>query len=137
MGDATDREEPARLPAVLELDHVFDALAHQRRRYLLYALLESDERHLRHLAREVTAWEEDVPPETLTEDEVERTYVSLYHTHVPKLVGSDIVAFDAVKGTISPADTADRVFALLEAVGGVRDSKQGEHARAGYDEGHS
>lgn len=135
MRDANDREDAKPLPAIIELDHVFEALAHPRRRYLLYTLLESDQWSLRNLARQVTAWETGVAAETVTEEEVDRTYVSLYHNHVPKLVEDDIVAFDGVDETIQPGPNAEQVLAVLENVGGVSDSRQEDHARRRHDEG--
>lgn len=121
-------------PPILELNHIFDALAHPRRRYLLYTLLEANEWTLRELSEKVTAWENDVPESTLYDDEVERTYVSLYHNHVPKLVEDEIIVFEEPTGTIRPGPHAEQVLAVLENAGGSHDSEQEAHARSDSDE---
>lgn len=135
MVDRPDRGLPDSVPATLELDHVFEALAHPRRRYLLYTLLEDAEWSLRELARKLATWEERVPAETLTDRKVERVYVSLYHNHVPKLVEEGIVEFVEATDTIRPAANAEQVLSVLENAGGSGDADQEAHARRDSDEG--
>lgn len=126
-------EEPP--PAeVLNLDHVFDALGHPRRRYLCYTLLESTEWTLLELTTKVAAWERDVHDHEVTDPKRERVYVSLYHAHVPKLVEDGIVAFDESSGRITPAENADQVLAALRGVGATLDAEQERHARCEMDE---
>lgn len=120
-------------PAFLELDHAFEALAHPRRRYALYTLLETTEWTLQDLAEKITAWENDVPESTLYDDEVERVYVSLYHNHIPKLVEDGIVVFDEPTETIQPGPNAEQVLAVLENAGGSHDIAQEAHARSESD----
>lgn len=135
MVDRADRNLPDSVPATLELDHVFEALAHPRRRYLLYTLLDDAEWSLEEVSRKLAAWEEGVPVETLTDQEVERVYVSLYHNHVPKLVAEDIVEFVEATETIRPSGNAEQVLNVLENAGGSGDADQEAHARRGSDEG--
>lgn len=135
MVERGDRDRLDTIPRVLELDHVFEALAHPRRRYLLYALQEDAERSLQDLAAMVAAWEQDVPLEAVTDDEAESVYVTLYHNHVPKLVEDGIVDFVEATETIRPAGNAEQVLSVLENAGGSRDSEQEEHARGDRDEG--
>lgn len=123
-------------PPVLELDHVFESLAHARRRYLVYALQDT-ERSLRDIATRVTAWEQDVSVDAVTDADVDRVYVSLYHNHVPHLVEHDVVAFDETTGVVESAGNADQVLAVLTNAGASRDSQQEDHARYSRDEGHS
>lgn len=135
MASDTDQEHPGPIPSVLELNHVFDALAHQRRRYLLYTLLEDEEWSLRELAVKVAAWEQGVSRESVADEEVERVYVSLYHNHVPKLADEGIVEFVEADETIRPATNAEQVLAVLANAGGSSDSEQEAHARRNQNEG--
>lgn len=121
-------------PAILEGDHVFEALAHPRRRYLLYTLVGDTEWTLHDLAEKIAAWETDVPESTLYDDEVARVYVSLYHNHVPKLVENGIVVFEESTETIRPGPHAEQVLGVLENAGGSHDSEQEAHARSELDE---
>lgn len=119
---------------MLELDHVFAALAHPRRRYLCYTLLESAEWSLRNLARKIAAWEADVPTDAVTDDQRDRVYVALYHTHVPKLVDEGIVEFDESSETIRASEHAAQVLAALEGMGATLAADHEAHARSEMDD---
>jgi hypothetical protein len=143
MSDESDSsDEPAsgpdgtRLPPpeILELDAVYEALGHPRRRYLCYTLLESTEWSLTELATKMAAWERGAPEHAVTAEERERMYVSLYHAHVPKLVDDGVVAFDEATGRITAAEHADQVLAALEGMGASLDADQETHARGEMDE---
>lgn len=135
MDDTTNPDETSQFGATLRLNNVFDALAHPRRRYLLYTLgEEKEEWTLRGLARYVAAWETDEVPAQIPEETVDRTYISLYHTHVPKLVEKDIVSFEATSETIRPGSNAEQILTVLEQAGGVRDSRQEAHAHRNNDD---
>lgn len=122
--------KPSPVPEeVLELDSVYDVLAHPRRRYLCYGLLSESERSLTDLARKIAAWEDDVPESAVSDDRRDRVYLALYHTHVPKLVEKGVVSFDSDDGTISTAENARQVLSVLEGVGASLDSAQESHAR--------
>lgn len=112
----------------LEVDYVYEALAHARRRYLCYSLLEDTRRSLTELATEIVAWEDDVPEEAVTQRHRDRVYVSLYHTHVPMLVDAGIVSFDEANGTITAAENADEVLAALIGIGAGLESQDDAHA---------
>lgn len=137
MGDHADRDHGDEVPSTLRLNHVFEALANPRRRYLLYTLLRGDELSLEEIARSVTAWEKDVPVETVTDEEAERTYVALYHSHIPKLVEADIVEFERTTETIRRANNAEQVLNVLANAGGSGDAGQEAHARRDSDDGHA
>lgn len=137
MGEITDSASDAALPSVLEMDHVFEVLSHPRRRYLLYTLGTNGKRPLWELARHIAAWEDDVPEGAVSEDAVERVYVSLYHNHVPKLAGQGVIAFSEAEETIQPGGNADDVMNVLGEIGGYNDSKQENHAREEHGEGYS
>jgi len=119
---------------VLEIEPVYEALGHTRRRYLCYTLLENTDWSLTDLATKVAAWENDVPEHEVTENQHEEVYVSLYHAHVPKLVDGGVITFDEATETITTAEHADQVMTALEGMGASLDSKQERHARGGMDE---
>ncbi|MBV0922838.1 hypothetical protein KTS45_01370 [Halomicroarcula limicola] len=134
--DNTASEAPAGVslseipsPKILELDHVYKALAHPRRRYLCYTLLEDAEWSLSDLATKIAAWEQDARTGDVTERQRERVYVSLYHAHVPKLVEDNIVTFDEAGERISVATNAKQVLSALEGMGASLDANQEAHAR--------
>lgn len=119
---------------LLELDHVYEALGHPRRRYLCYTLLEDTEWTLTDLATKIAAWENDISKHEVTPGQRERVYVSLVHAHVPKLVADDVLTFDDVTEMIVPAENADQVLAALEGIGATLDSQQETHARGDMDD---
>ena len=119
---------------VLDINTVYSALRHPRRRYLCYTLYEKTEWPLTDIARKVADGENDVPPATVTDDQLRDVYVSLYHAHIPKLVDLEVITFDRNNETISAADHAEQVLAALEGIEGSFDSNQEEHARNQYNE---
>lgn len=70
----------------------------------------------------------------VTDEQRERVYVSLYHTHVPKLVDEGVVAFDESARTITWAEHTEQVLRALEGIGTSVDSKQESHARGEMDD---
>lgn len=131
-GNPPDVKAPA--SEILELDHVYQALGHPRRRYLCYTLLEDTEWTLDELARKVAAWENDVPEHEVTNHQQEEVYVSLYHAHVPKLVDEGVLTFDDATETITVAENAEQVLIALEGMGASLDSNQESHARGEMDD---
>ncbi|PSQ08017.1 hypothetical protein BRC97_01140 [Halobacteriales archaeon QS_6_71_20] len=141
MGGDSDSGEKARSDAsappdkqlpprdILDIEPVYEALGHSRRRYLCYTLLEDTEWSLTDLATKIAAWENDVPDHATTEAQREAVYVSLYHAHVPKLVDEGVVAFDDATETITTAEHTEQVLSALRGIGASLDSDQEHHAR--------
>jgi predicted transcriptional regulator len=121
-------ENPQISTAVLDVDYVFEALAHPRRRYLLYTLAVETVWSVRELATKLAAWEQNIPEETVRPDERDKVYISLYHTHIPILEEYSVISFDAQTETIEAAVNAEQVIAALEGVGASIDSEQESHA---------
>jgi hypothetical protein len=119
---------------ILELDYVYEALSHSRRRYLCYTLLEETEWSLTDLATKIAAWENGIPDRAVTDHQRELVYVSLYHAHIPKLVDQDITAYDDVTETIKAAEHAEQVLSALEGIGASLDADQERHARGETDD---
>ncbi|WP_458210941.1 DUF7344 domain-containing protein [Haladaptatus sp. NG-SE-30] len=146
MGDESNRDDTAKSasstqagghalpPDILEIDHVYTALGHPRRRYLCYTLLEDTEWSLTELATKLAAWENDVAEQAVTHLQWERVYASLYHAHVPKLVDESVITFDDVSETISAGEHAAQVQTALEGIGASLDANQEAHARRDMDD---
>lgn len=128
---ASDRHvDGAGLPgSTLANDDMFEALAHQRRRYLLYSMLDGDGCSLRELAGRVADWESSSDGDDADEDDVERVYASLYHAHVPKLADLGIVEFDRRDETIAAGPNAKPVLDVLEHTGASGAEALERHAR--------
>lgn len=79
----------------LSADTVFELLAARRRRYLLESLAEHGySLTLADLADEVAARETGAHITEIPEGDVLDIYLSLYHTHLPKLEAAKVVAYD-------------------------------------------
>jgi hypothetical protein len=103
-------------PDTLSRDDAFDILSNRRRRYALYYLSSHhDGITLQQLSREIAAWENGVPVESLNKKQQKRVYVSLYQTHIPKLESIGVVEYDDESGEITLTRRADAVTTYLRA----------------------
>ncbi|ODR79509.1 hypothetical protein BG842_12355 [Haladaptatus sp. W1] len=130
----SDAELPELSEDVLELNHVFQALAESRRRYLVYTLKSKTQWELTDIATKIASWEMDLPEHEVPGGEVERTYVSLYHAHVPKLVDEGVITFEKSTEVIRPGPNAQQVLAALAGAGASLDMQQESHARSEMDD---
>lgn len=115
--DAPALGEAAPPPSILDLDHVYEALSHPRRRYLCYTLFGDGNWTLRDLAVRIAAREEGCPEHAVGTDVRDSVYVSLYHVHVPKLVQQGVIGFDEATGMVSAGERAGQVLAARKAMG--------------------
>lgn len=132
-----ESDPPAEQPPseeILELDHIYEALAHPRRRYLCYTLLEDTEWSLTELATKVTAWENNSPEHAVTPEQRNRVYVALYHAHVPKLADEGVISFDEATERIVAAEHAEQVLSVLSGMGATLNMSQESHARSEIDD---
>lgn len=98
----------------LSRDEVYDILSNGRRRFVIYLLRqEGGQIALNELSDRVAAWENDVPVEELSDQQVKRVYVSLYQTHIPKLEESGIVEYDKDSGVIALTSNVASLDAYL------------------------
>ena len=103
----------------LSRDEVYDILSNARRRFVIYFLRDRGESvELSELSDRVAAWENDVPVEELTDQQVKRVYVSLYQTHIPKLEETGIVEYDSDSGMVSLTQEVSTLDAYLPDEGG-------------------
>lgn len=98
--DPTD-VDPADVDDREARDRWFELLASRRRRYVLHVLGTYEEPiTLADLADEVAIREYDGPITDISADAVLRIYLSLYHSHVPKLSEAGLVAYDQEADTV-------------------------------------
>lgn len=105
----------------LSKDDFFRILSNFRRRYVIYYLKEVDrEVSLRELATQIAARENEVSPESITDEERQRVYISLYQTHLPKLEEHDIVDYDEDRRMVrlTPAAQSADLFRIHETPAG-------------------
>ncbi|WP_135853013.1 DUF7344 domain-containing protein [Halorussus salinus] len=101
-------DSPAALGSVDDsFDAIFEVLAAERRRYVLYALhRHSGRASLADLADEVASREGA---------DTERVAASLHHVHLPKLVSANVAAYDPDEETVRLLDRSDRLYRHLSA----------------------
>ena len=92
LAPAIDALESADSP--VSTDVLLDLLSDFRRRQAILTLVRHDDLSLPDLADEVTVAERDEYLSNIDPDDVLEVYLSLYHTHVPKLAAADLVAYD-------------------------------------------
>lgn len=110
--------------AALELNEVFTALQHSRRRYVLDSLATRErEQTLTELATGVVAWEQDKPRESVTEAERERCRTALYHSHVPKLAELGVLDYETGDDIVVRATDTEQLRAVLDSVSGEADGR--------------
>lgn len=104
---------------VVAPDTLLDVLAEGRRRRALRTLLAHEELSLPDLADEVAVEEAGEPLSELDPRAVLQVYLSLYHTHVPRLTDVDLVTYeqerDLVKMTETGTAVAPAIRKLCEA----------------------
>lgn len=94
------------------LSRAFSVLANTRRRQAIRYLGRHRSLSLATLADGVAEREADAPLREVDEGTVREVYLSLYHTHVPKLEDADIVAYDQERDWITRRDSPRCELAL-------------------------
>lgn len=97
------------------LDTVFDVLSNARRRFTLYHLTKRGSAvALPELATRIAAWEDDVVPDAVGSERVDRVLASLVSVHVPKLTAADFVAYDEEAGTVTSTARTEHIRPYLQ-----------------------
>jgi DNA-binding transcriptional ArsR family regulator len=111
----TDAESPL---GPESLSRALSLLANARRRQVLSYLACHRSLSLPTLADEVAEGEADVPLRELDGERVRDVYLSLYHTHVPKLEDAGVVTYDQERDWVTRRDTrrCELVLSLLDSV---------------------
>lgn len=96
-------------------DTLFGLLSHGQRRLLLDCLAErGGPVTLPDAAEQVVSAARGDPIADLDPEAVQRTYLELYHTHVPKLVDAGVVRYSQEDDVIALTDTGDEVVGRLD-----------------------
>ncbi|WP_277556119.1 DUF7344 domain-containing protein [Halobaculum limi] len=119
-GAGTERNASVgRAPPHLRLsraDYVFEALRERRRRVICRILQTTDDREIEDLAMDVATHESDDDERTVTNNEWELVFASLYHSHIPKLDDLEVVTYDDTTGIVNPGPRFEPVADVLSAV---------------------
>jgi len=101
----------------LDRSTVHDLLSSERRRHVLDCLAHHGSLALPDLADEVAAREHDAPLPQVPEDAVLTVYLSLYHTHVPKLADATVVTYDQDRDVVAlAADLGADAFDAMDSL---------------------
>lgn len=85
------------------VDDTLELLADRRRRLFLAVMDDYGESiTLPDAAEEVAKREAGQPVAKLSAEEVANVYISLYHDHLPRLVGADLVEYNQDRDLVSP-----------------------------------
>jgi len=99
------------------LSNVFELLGNERRLCAILCLRESEDRMtVRDLATEIAAIEQDSRPEEVSEETVTRVYVSLLHTHLPRLYEMKVVEYHRATEYIAFSNNSPAVETVVDAV---------------------
>ena len=109
------REDTPTVVDGVSRDELFDVLGHRFRRSLLICL----RRHavtisLADAAEEVVCLTRGEPITEIDAEYVKEVYLSLYHSHVPRLVEYDIVRYEQERDLVTPTAKVDPIGAYLE-----------------------
>lgn len=99
-------------------DAIFHLLADSRRRKLLACL----QRHgeplpVADVAEEVAVRDRERDIREVSAEEIKRIYMSLYHTHIPKLEDHDIAVYDQARDIVTLTENASALAPYLESTG--------------------
>ena len=95
-GGGTPRTDGGREP----IDRVLLALSEPRRRYFLYYLDRQGDAYIDEAARFIAACERDCDPSDVSAETWEAVRRELYHVHLPKLAGENIIDYDRRSGAM-------------------------------------
>lgn len=87
--------------AEVNTDDLSDVVANPRRRFILRCLMEqSKPMAMADMAMELTKWEENLPKDQISKDQVKSQYIELYHIHLPKMEAVGLLLRDSDNNTI-------------------------------------
>jgi hypothetical protein len=96
-------------------DQVFDTLKSSRRRQVIKIVGANGEIELTDLALQVASQENDVEPDDLTDQDRKKVYVSLYQTHLNKLVQEGHIEYSEQTGKVKPNEETRLLNSFLTA----------------------
>lgn len=102
----SNRETEQGASGSLPQEEIFELLANERRRHVLACLFEHDSLPLPDLADEVALREHNAPLPQIPEDDVLQVYLSLWHSHIPKLADANVVTYHQARDIVELAENA-------------------------------
>jgi len=100
----------------LPLDQIFEVLKNRRRREVLHYLYDNDgSTTIGDLSEHIAAIENDVSVREVSSTQRKRVYVGLYQSHLPKMDGMGVIAFDQDRGTVELGPRAAELEPYLDA----------------------
>ncbi|WP_313696175.1 DUF7344 domain-containing protein [Halorarum halobium] len=120
--DRTASPQPAGIRTLesSEVDELFDVLRHPRRRYLLRALEDADERPLDDLVADVVRQERRARGQGPDVERHDQVRLTMFHSHLPKLEDVGLVDCDYGTETVTVED--GEKLALLTRLRSLVDS---------------
>jgi len=106
----------------LNRDTIHDLLSEKRRRFALSCLVDHDSLALPDLADEVAEREHEGALPEIPEEAVLRTYLALYHNHIPKLSRAGVVTYDQKSDRVALAENADSLKQHLSLDSAAQDN---------------
>ncbi|UPV72813.1 hypothetical protein M0R89_09650 [Halorussus limi] len=79
---------------------IFGALAHQRRRCVLYYLRDHEQASIDDLASHLTVFEQDIPRNEMTPEAIKQVKTTLVQIHLPKLDDYGLIDYDRRSETV-------------------------------------
>ncbi|WP_198662093.1 DUF7344 domain-containing protein [Halorussus litoreus] len=107
-------EDVAAADLPVELDALFELLSNARRRHAFRTLLAHEEASLADLADDVAVAERNRRLSRIDPDDVLEVYLSLYHTHVPKLTGIGVARYDQELDLVALTDEGRRLESVVQ-----------------------
>lgn len=115
--DGSARNDDRQSPKVSdEVDALFDALADEHRRLVLYYLRDRESADLDELATVVSGWLQARAPDhdRVTSDDREQVRVALHHVHLPRLADAGFVGYDPDATVATLAGATDLLAPILD-----------------------
>lgn len=104
------------------IDDTLRLLQNQQRRYVLYYLLDKQWTCKESLVEQVAAWEYQKSISELSDEQLHRVEISLYHSHLPKLADHGLIEYDFRSGDITTLEQTDEIRSLLLSIRNVEES---------------
>ena len=99
------------------LSNAFELLANERRLYAILRLRESESRMtVRGLATDIAAYERDRCPDDVSEETISRVYLSLLHTHLPRLHEMKVIEYHRASEYLVFSNNSPAVETVVDAV---------------------
>ncbi|WP_458209106.1 DUF7344 domain-containing protein [Haladaptatus sp. NG-SE-30] len=97
------------------VDEAYSLLSDPRRRYIMYYLTrEEDSVSPSELAKQIVAWETDVPVSEVPEDDTDAVLTSINHVHLPKLADAGIITYKPNPGNVELDGEIEAMTPYLE-----------------------